>query len=136
MFKEKNIEYTLDVKEKIIMYADRDKLARVFDNLLKNAVNYSYTDSEIKIGARIIDGKVVIKFRNHCDEIPEEKLQRLFDKFFRMDSSRASSTGGSGLGLAIAKQIVELHSGSIVAKSSVSHTDFIITLPYTYISDV
>lgn len=135
MFKEKNIEYTLDVKEKIIMYADRDKLARVFDNLLKNAVNYSYTDSEIKIGARIIDGKIVIKFRNHCDEIPEEKLQRLFDKFFRMDSSRASSTGGSGLGLAIAKQIVELHSGTISAKSSVSHTDFIINLPYIYLKE-
>lgn len=130
MFKEKNIEYTIDIKEKIVVYADRDKIARVFDNLLKNAVNYSYENSVIQIGARIIEDKLVIKFRNQCDEIPKEKLQRLFDKFFRLDSSRATSTGGSGLGLAIAKQITELHGGSLKAKSTQQYTDFIVTIPY------
>ena len=130
MFKEKNIEYTIDIKEKIVVYADRDKIARVFDNLLKNAVNYSYENSVIQIGARIIEDKLVIKFRNQCDEIPKEKLDRLFDKFFRLDSSRATSTGGSGLGLAIAKQITELHGGSLKAKSTQQYTDFIVTIPY------
>ena len=130
MFKEKNIEYTIDIKEKIVVYADRDKIARVFDNLLKNAVNYSYENSVIQIGARIIEDKLVIKFRNQCDEIPKEKLQRLFDKFFRLDSSRATSTGGSGLGLAIAKQIMELHGGSLKAKSTQQYTDFTVTIPY------
>ena len=130
MFKEKNIEYTIDIKEKIVVYADRDKIARVFDNLLKNAVNYSYENSVIQIGARIIEDKLVIKFRNQCDEIPKEKLQRLFDKFFRLDSSRATSTGGSGLGLAIAKQITELHGGSLKAKSTQQYTDFTVTIPY------
>lgn len=130
MFKEKNIDYNIDIKEKILVYADRDKIARVFDNLLKNAVNYSYENSTIQIGARIIEKNLVIKFRNHCDEIPKEKLERLFDKFFRLDSSRATSTGGSGLGLAISKQIVELHGGTLKAKSSVKHTDFIVTIPY------
>ena len=130
MFKEKNIEYTIDIKEKIVVYADRDKIARVFDNLLKNAVNYSYENSVIQIGARIIEDKLVIKFRNQCDEIPKEKLQRLFDKFFRLDSSRATSTGGSGIGLAIAKQITELHGGSLKAKSTQQYTDFIVTIPY------
>lgn len=135
MFKEKNISYDIDLKEKILMYADADKIARVFDNLLKNAVNYCYENSMIRIGARIVGENVVIKFRNKCDEIPQEKLDRLFDKFFRLDSSRASSTGGSGLGLAISKQIVELHGGLIKAKSSPQHTDFTVTLPYKKVLD-
>ncbi|MCM1544073.1 MAG: HAMP domain-containing histidine kinase, partial [Ruminococcus sp.] len=106
MFKDKNLDFDIDIPQKIIMFADSDKIARVFDNLLKNAVNYCYPNTMIRIGARIINTRVVIKFRNLCDEIPQEKLDRLFDKFFRLDSSRTTSTGGSGLGLAIAKQIV------------------------------
>ena len=130
MLSEKNLSAEIDIPEEIIMFADSDKIARVFDNLLKNAVNYSYENSVIKIGARIRNDKVIIKFRNRSDEIPEEKLQRLFDKFYRVDSSRTSATGGSGLGLAIAKQIAELHSGTIVAKSTVDYTDFVVILPY------
>ena len=130
MLKEKHLSCETDIREKIVMFADADKLARVFDNLLKNAVNYSYPNSVIRVGARIRKGYVVIKFRNLCDEIPKETLDRLFEKFFRLDSSRASSTGGSGLGLAISKQIVELHGGAIKAKSTTEHTDFIVILPY------
>lgn len=130
MFKAKNLSCELDIREKIVMFADSDKLARVFDNLLKNAVNYSYESTPVRIGARIKNGFVIIKFRNLCDEIPEETLERLFEKFFRLDSSRASSTGGSGLGLAISKQIVELHGGVIRAKSTEDHTDFTVILPY------
>lgn len=130
MFKEKNLDIDIDIPQKIIMFADSDKIARVFDNLLKNAVNYCYPNTMIRIGARVINTRVIIKFRNLCDEIPQEKLDRLFDKFFRMDSSRTTSTGGSGLGLAIAKQIVELHGGNIKAKSTTEHTDFTVILPY------
>ena len=120
------------------MLADADKIARVFDNLLKNAVNYSYEGTSITIGARIRRNRVIIKFRNHCDEIPKEKLDRLFEKFYRMDSSRNSYSGGSGLGLAIAKQITELHGGSITARSIPEYTDFTVVLPYVnaeYLSD-
>lgn len=130
MFKVKNLSCELDIRERIVMFADADKLARVFDNLLKNAVNYSYENTPVRIGARIKNGFVIIRFRNLCDEIPEETLERLFEKFFRLDSSRASSTGGSGLGLAISKQIVELHGGVIRAKSTEDHTDFTVILPY------
>ncbi len=130
MFKAKNLSCRTDVNEKIVMFADADKLARVFDNLLKNAVSYSYNNSPIVVGARIRNGYVIVKFRNRCDEIPKENLDRLFEKFYRMDSSRSSSTGGSGLGLAISKQIVELHGGTIKAKSTTQHTDFIVVLPY------
>lgn len=138
MLSEKNLTVLFDIPEHIIMFADADKIARVFDNLLKNAVNYSYEGTAIKIGARIRRNRVIIKFRNHCDEIPKEKLDRLFEKFYRMDSSRNSSSGGSGLGLAIAKQITELHGGSISAKSVPEHTDFTVVLPYVnaeYLTD-
>lgn len=130
MLKDKGLNIHIDIPERIVMYADADKIARVFDNLLKNAVNYCYENTTIHVGARIRKDRVIIKFRNFCDEIPQEKIDRLFDKFFRMDSSRATSTGGSGLGLAIAKQIVELHGGSIKAKSTTEHTDFTVILPY------
>lgn len=130
MLNDRGLRVTIDIPEPIIMFADSDKIARVFDNLLKNAVNYSYENTTIIVGARIRNEKVVIKFRNKSDEIPEEKLKRLFDKFYRVDSSRGTSTGGSGLGLAIAKQIAELHGGTIKAKSSPEHTDFTVVLPY------
>lgn len=130
MLSEKKLSVDIDIPERIMMFGDSDKIARVFDNLLKNAVNYSYEGSLIRIGARIRKDKVIIKFRNKSDEIPEEKLQRLFDKFYRGDSSRSTSSGGSGLGLAIAKQIAELHGGTIKAKSSVDYTDFTVILPY------
>ena len=130
MLSEKGLVTDIDIPEKILMYADSDKLARVIDNLLKNAVNYSYENSTIRIGARVRNGRVIIKFRNQCDEIPKEKLQKIFDKFYRMDSSRSSQTGGSGLGLAIAKQITELHGGTIKASSNEEYTDFTVILPF------
>ena len=130
MLTEKRLRIDIDIPEKILMYADSDKLARVIDNLLKNAVNYSYENSSIIIGSRIRNGRVIIKFRNQCDEIPKDKLNVLFDKFFRIDSSRSTQTGGSGLGLAIAKQIVELHGGTIKASSNTDYTDFTVILPY------
>lgn len=138
MLSEKNLTVSFDIPEHIIMLADADKIARVFDNLLKNAVNYSYENTTIKIGARIRRNRVLIKFRNHCDEIPKEKLDRLFEKFYRMDSSRNSYSGGSGLGLAISKQITELHGGSVSAKSTPEYTDFTVVLPYVnaeYLTD-
>ena len=130
MLSEKNLTVDIDIIEHIVMFADSDKIARVFDNLLKNAVNYSYENTVIRIGARIRRDKVIIKFRNKSDIISPEKLQRLFEKFYRADSSRGTSTGGSGLGLAIAKQITELHGGSIRAKSTTDYTDFMVVLPY------
>lgn len=136
MLSEKNLTVDIDIIEHIVMFADSDKIARVFDNLLKNAVNYSYENTVIRIGARIRRDRVIIKFRNKSDEIPEEKLERLFDKFFRADTSRTSSTGGSGLGLAIAKQLTELHGGTIKAKSTQDYTDFTVILPYINASDI
>jgi two-component system, OmpR family, sensor histidine kinase VanS len=114
--------------EDITIYGDPDKLARVFNNILKNAVSYSSSGSTIDITAEIKDNTTVIQFEN-AGIIPQEKLGSIFEKFYRLDDARSSATGGAGLGLAIAKDILTLHGGTIEAQSGHSHTVFTITLP-------
>ena len=116
------------VDEDISVYGDSDKLARVFNNILKNAISYSTDNSVIKVSAKELSEWTVIQFEND-GEIPEEKLNVIFDKFCRLSNARLSETGGSGLGLAIAKNIIVLHGGQIKAESSNGHTSFIIEIP-------
>lgn len=119
----------LQVDEALAVYGDGDKLARVFNNILKNAVAYSYENSVIVIRGFFHQGLAVISFENHGKTIPKQKLDLIFEKFFRLDEARRSNTGGAGLGLAIAKEIVELHKGSICAQSQGEKTTFQVTLP-------
>lgn len=128
MFREKNLQCNLTADEDIMLQCDADKLERVFDNLLRNAIVYSYRDTEITIKV-VRDSDIKISFSNHGDTIPEEKLNRIFEQFYRLDASRSSKNGSAGLGLAIAKQIVELHHGSIYAASNDNRIHFIVTLP-------
>lgn len=129
MLEAKNMTVSCNIEPNIKIWGDPDKLARVFDNLLKNAVNYGYQGSAVDIAAIKDHNNVLIRVRSRSDEIPKEKLKHIFDKFVRLDSSRHSETGGTGLGLAIAKQIVELHNGKIAADSNTQYTDFNIMLP-------
>ena len=108
---------------------DIDKMARVFDNLLRNATNYSFPNTEISISGRISGDYIVLRFQNSGRTIPKEKLARIFEQFYRLDSSRGSASGGAGLGLAIAKEIVELHGGGISAASADNLVTFTVTLP-------
>lgn len=141
---EKKLQWHMDIVPDIELYCDADKLQRVFDNLIRNAVNYSYAGTEISLsmhtsgtggpegeaqGKTAAGHKVIIYVRNHGRTIPPEKLSHVFEQFFRIDSSRASSTGGAGLGLAIAKEIVELHHGVIRAESADEHIVFTVELP-------
>lgn len=119
----------LHADENIAVYADPIKLARVFHNILKNAIAYGDTNSIIDIMAQEQEENVMIVFRNHGNTIPKEKLDIIFDKFFRLDESRTSNNGGSGLGLAIAKEIVVLHGGTITAESTQGITSFTVRLP-------
>lgn len=119
----------LQVDETLAIYGDGDKLARVFNNILKNAVAYSYENSVIVIRGYFEQDMAVISFENHGRTIPKQKLDLIFEKFFRLDEARRSNTGGAGLGLAIAREIVELHKGSICAKSQEEKTTFQVTLP-------
>ncbi len=131
MLKDKNLTCTINVdnNSNIMLRCDADKIERVFDNLLRNAVIYSYNNSNITIEAIEYNYAVVITFINEGDTISQEKLGRIFEQFYRLDSSRGTSCGGAGLGLAIAKQIVELHHGEISAHSRNNIIKFSVTLP-------
>ncbi len=103
-------------RENIYVSLDPDKMLRVFENLFTNAVKYSYKPGEIQVSVFESDGYVSVAIKNKGQHISKEKVDKLFDRFYRVDESRNASTGGSGLGLAIAKNIVELHGGKIYAE--------------------
>lgn len=116
--------------ENVTVFGDPIKLARVFNNILKNAVAYSYENTQIDIFLEEKQsGEVVVTFQNHGRTIPKEKLSSIFEKFYRMDEARTSNTGGAGLGLAIAKEIVTLHGGKIFAESEQEKVVFVVELP-------
>lgn len=129
VLQEKELTCQVEAEEEILIEGDPDKLARVFDNILRNAIAYCREKSSLVIRAAKEPGQVRICFENEGDTIPEENLKRIFDKFYRADAARSSSTGGAGLGLAIAKAIVEMHKGQISAESSEGKTRFIVILP-------
>ncbi len=128
VLKENNKEIELISEDRIVLSGDSDKLARVFSNLIKNAIYYS-TDRRIEIKINRIMDTANVVVSNRGRKIPEEKLKRIFEKFYRVDSARATKTGGSGLGLAIAKEIIELHGGTIKAESDEKYTKFYVVLP-------
>ena len=118
MFAERRLSYQLELEPGLEVSCDVDKMARVFDNLLKNAVNYSYENTQIRVRAvRWGERGMEFVLINHGRTIPAEKLERIFEQFFRMESSRTSKTGGAGLGLAIAREIVQLHGGTLTCAS-------------------
>ena len=126
---EKSLRWDLRLAPDVRPVCDPDKLERVFDNLIRNAVNYSYPDTEILVSMEQSGDRVTVRMENHGRTIPREKLDRIFEQFFRLDTSRSSATGGAGLGLAIAKEIVELHGGTIAAESADERIAFTVTLP-------
>ena len=119
----------LDLPGELRAVCDPDKMARVFDNLLNNACHYAYPDSVLRVAAWTEETQVVMTFRNTGPTIPPEKLSRMFEQFFRLDTSRSTRTGNAGLGLAIAKEIVEAHGGAITARSEGEEVLFTVTLP-------
>ncbi len=118
----------LRASEDLTVTGDPAKLARVLNNVLKNAAAYSAMDTEITVSASEQEDRVTIEIANLGPDIPESQLNAIFDKFYRLDDARTSSTGGAGLGLAIAKEIVTLHGGTISARSAGGVTAFTITL--------
>lgn len=115
--------------DSLYLAGDPDKLARVFNNVLRNAISYSQPNSTIRIHMAQNEAATTITFTNTGKTIPAHKLDSIFEKFYRLDDARSTDIGGAGLGLAIAKEIVELHSGSISATSEDGVTTFTIILP-------
>lgn len=129
MLSEKNLTCSLEMERDMTLRCDVDQMQRVLDNLLRNAVNYSFEGGTIRIGASQEGEYMKIRFSNRGNTIPKEKLERIFEQFYRLDTARSSRSGGAGLGLAIAKEIVELHQGSITARSEDERIEFEVTLP-------
>lgn len=119
----------LDAEENLLVIADPEKLARVFNNILKNAAAYSYPNTEISIAAHKQNTNIVITIQNHGKTISQEQLKDIFEKFNRLDEARLSDTGGAGLGLSIAEEIIHLHGGEIIATSQNDTICFTVTLP-------
>lgn len=126
---EKGLEWDLQIAENVEMMCDSDKLERAVDNLVRNAVNYSYQNTKIFFSLTQTSDGIRICVQNKGPTIPPEKLERIFEQFYRIDAARSSDTGGAGLGLAIAKEIIELHHGTIAAYSEDENIQFIIQFP-------
>jgi signal transduction histidine kinase len=126
---DKNIYIEIS-KEPIQVFADKDKLTQVIVNLLSNAVKYSKDNSRVDINVEVIDGAAVIRVKDTGIGIEKQHLDNIFERFYRVDSSRSRMTGGSGIGLTITKLIVEAHGGTIEVQSKIEEgTEFIVRLP-------
>ncbi len=129
VFKESGMECRLSIpKERIAIIADGDLLARVFENLITNAVRYGSEGKYIDIELSVNLSNAVVKVTNYGTPISQKDIPYIFDRFYRAEQSRSQQTGGTGLGLAIAKNIVELHCGSISVATGDNSTTFEVKL--------
>ena len=128
-FMEKNLAYELqsNVPAKMIT-ADGNLLARLFDNLINNAIKYGADGKQILVKIHAEEDTVTVSVTNYGYVIPAEELPLLFNKFYRVEQSRSTNTGGTGLGLAIAKNIVDMHGGTIDVRSDLNGTVFTVKL--------
>ena len=128
-FVEKGLSYDLqsNVPAKIIN-ADGNLLARLFDNLIGNAIKYGADGKRVLVQIHAEGETVTVSVTNYGYVIPADELPLIFNKFYRVEQSRSSSTGGTGLGLAIAKEIVDMHGGTISVASNLNGTVFTVKL--------
>ena len=128
-FMEKHLAYELqsNVPAKVIQ-ADGNLLARLFDNLINNAIKYGAEGKRVLVKVQATDTVVTVSVTNYGYVIPKEELPLLFEKFYRVEQSRSTNTGGTGLGLAIAKNIVDMHGGTIGVTSDLNGTVFTVKL--------
>ncbi|MEO1769164.1 histidine kinase [Enterococcus sp. 665A] len=126
----KNIQISVETSENsLIMDGDTEKLVRVFNNLITNALKYGGRATRIVMQLEKANTEAIITVKNNGVPIPRESLDQLFDRFYRVDESRSQEISGTGLGLAISQNIVNLHGGYIYAQSNKQWTSFIIHLP-------
>lgn len=127
-FYENHIEVCTNFPTKsIFIDADGDLLARAIGNILNNAVKYGADGKQIIITMKEVKSQIKISIINFGQIIPKEDIDKIFDRFFRVEQSRSEKTGGTGLGLAIAKSIFELHEASVEVTSGEEGTEFLIT---------
>lgn len=127
----KNIAFNVVTRPRdLVIYADAKMIVRMLNNLISNALKYGRGATEINLIANKVNNEFVeLRVENNGEQIPKKSLQKIFDRFYRVESSRNLKTGGTGLGLAITKSIVDLHGGNIKCQSTSELTSFIIQLP-------
>ncbi|CQR55818.1 HAMP domain-containing sensor histidine kinase [Paenibacillus riograndensis] len=129
LFEKNKLTSRLQITPQMVIPADGELLARVFENLLTNAARYGRDGQFVDIHCRHEGGSAVVQIINYGNFIPAEELPFLFDMFYTGDRARTSDANSTGLGLFIAKNIVEQHGGTISAESSVTRTLFEVRLP-------
>lgn len=135
-FMDNNLEYSLETTDsQVIIEADGNLLARLFDNLINNAIKYGKDGKKVAVSIIKEEDIVHVAVTNYGKVIPKEDLDKLFNKFYRVEQSRSSNTGGTGLGLAIAKNIAMMHAGDIMVQSDLNGTIFDVTLNLKYNSE-
>jgi two-component system phosphate regulon sensor histidine kinase PhoR len=113
-----------------LVMADPDAMNQVFGNLIENAMKYGKTGKKIRVGAKALEAEVEFSVQDFGPGIASEHLERIFERFYRIDKARSRESGGTGLGLAIVKHIVEAHGGRIWAESELGRgASFHFTLP-------
>jgi signal transduction histidine kinase len=130
-FQSNSLEYEFETSKKdILIEADGDLIARLFDNLINNAIKYGADGKLIKVCINDTVNSIKVDVINYGKVIPNNELDNIFKKFYRVEQSRSEKTGGTGLGLAIAKNVVDMHNGTIEVTSSLKGTSFSVSLPY------
>ncbi|MCW0953424.1 HAMP domain-containing histidine kinase [Weissella ceti] len=129
---------TITAAKRIEMIGDSDRLARVFMNLISNALKYGDGATFIRLSAKVdeLANVVEVRITNNGVKIPEEAVARLFDRFYRVESSRNLGTGGTGLGLAIVQSVIDAHNGTVNVESTDEMTSFIVRLPLLSEEDI
>jgi signal transduction histidine kinase len=131
LMKSKNqhrIEYTSE--QDIFVLGDGDRLKQVFENIVGNAMQYTPPSGHITIELKRIDATAQVRISDNGIGIPDEDLEHVFDRFYRVDKARSRAAGGTGLGLSIAQWIVQAHTGKIAIQSEFKQgTTITISLP-------
>ncbi|MDA5533452.1 two-component system sensor histidine kinase BaeS [Yersinia mollaretii] len=117
-FQSKNITVTARLPEQAVIFGDPDRLNQLFHNLLENSLRYTNEGGRLEINAQLDDDTLTLHWQDSKPGLSDEQLQRIFERFYRTESSRNRASGGSGLGLAICHNIVEAHGGKISAAHS------------------
>jgi two-component system sensor histidine kinase VicK len=130
---QRRIDIAIEVADEIgEVLLDRDKIDQVLDNLVSNAIKYTGDGGQITVSARLSDSETVeVAVKDNGIGIPKKDLDRIFERFYRVDKARSRNMGGTGLGLSIAREIIKAHGGAIVLESEYNHgTKVTFTLPY------
>ena len=132
MSKSQNVSFERKVpKSQYFVEIDTDKLTQVIDNIISNALKYSPEGGKVRFSVREKEGELLVSISDEGMGIPKENVERIFDRFYRVDRARSRAMGGTGLGLAISKEMINAHGGRIWAQSRYGKgTSIYFTLPY------